>query len=83
MATTSLTTYTAKLTDGPLEGKTIATEFLPSGGPRPRLEIPAPAGGKRYLYVRASGTNTEYASEDASPDRPSAVGYRYLETLFD
>jgi hypothetical protein len=83
MATTSLTTYTAKLTDGPLEGKTIATDFLPSGDPRPRLEIPAPSGDKRYLYVRASGSDTEYSSADAHSDRPSAVGYRYLETLFD
>ncbi|UAJ80441.1 hypothetical protein IT072_05270 [Leifsonia sp. ZF2019] len=83
MATTSLTTYTAKLTDGPLEGKTIATEFLPSGGPRPRLELAAPGGGKRYLYVRAAGADTEYSGTDANADRPSAVGYRYLETLFD
>ncbi|ERK72360.1 MULTISPECIES: hypothetical protein [Leifsonia] len=83
MATTSLTTYTAKLTDGPLEGKTITTEFLPSGDPRPRLEITAAGGGKRYLYIRVSGTDTEYASADANADRPSAVGYRYRETLFD
>lgn len=83
MATTSLTTYTAKLTDGPLEGKTITTEFLSSGDPRPRLEIPAPVGGKRYVYVRLSGTGTEYTSTDTSSGRPSAVGYRYLETVFD
>ena len=54
MATTM--TYTAKLIDGPLEGKTIATGFLDSGDARPRLEISAPAGSKHYLYVRASGT---------------------------
>jgi hypothetical protein len=79
---TSTATYTAKLTDGPLEGKTITTEFLESGDPRPRIEIPAEAGsGKRYLYARAAGV--EFASEDSGSDRPSAVDYRYLEALFD
>ena len=83
MATTSLTTYTAKLIDGPLEGKTIATSFLDSGDPRPRLEMPSPAAGKRYLYIRATGTEIEYAADDASGSQPSAVAYRYVETLFD
>ena len=83
MATTSLTTYTAKLIDGPLEGKTIATEFLGTGGLRPRLEIPAPTAGKRYVYVRAAGIETEYTGDDSDHGRPSAVGYRYMETLFD
>ncbi|KQV06110.1 hypothetical protein [Leifsonia sp. Root112D2] len=78
---TSTASYTAKLTDGPLEGKTIRTEFLDSGDPRPRIEIPAEGGGKRYLYARAGGV--EYASEDSRSDRPSAVDYRYLEALFD
>lgn len=49
MGTPATGTYTAKLTDGPLEGKTITTEFLESGDPRPRLEIPADTGTKRYL----------------------------------
>ena len=83
MATTSMTTYTAKLIDGPLEGKTISTAFLDSGDPRPRLELPAPAGGKRYLYVRASGFEREFTTEGPGADRPSAVDYRYVETLFD
>lgn len=81
MATTSMTTYTAKLIDGPLEGKTIATSFLDSGDLRARLEIPASASGKRYLYVRASGAEVEYGSGDGNGS-PSAVAYRYLETLF-
>ncbi|MDN4614318.1 hypothetical protein P5G50_07635 [Leifsonia sp. F6_8S_P_1B] len=83
MATTSMTTYTAKLIDGPLEGKTISIAFLDSGDPRPRLELPAPSGGKKYLYVRASGLEREFASEGPGAERPSAVGYRYLETVFD
>lgn len=83
MATTSMTTYTAKLIDGPLEGKTISTSFLDSGDPRPRLELRAAAGGKHYLYVRGSASETEYASDDPSGSLPSAVAYRYVETVFD
>jgi hypothetical protein len=81
MGTSASGTYTAKLTDGPLEGKTITTEFLDSGDPRPRIEITADAHGKRYLYTRGGGV--EFASEDTASDRPSAVDYRYLEAVFD
>ena len=80
MVTAAQGTYTAKLTDGPLEGKTVTTEFLESGDPRPRLEIPADTTGKRYLYARAAGL--EFDSTE-HPDQPSAVDYRYLEALFD
>lgn len=83
MATTSLTTYTAKLVDGPLEGMTISTSFLDSGDPQPRLELPATAGGKHYLYVRGAASETEYASDDPTASLPSAVAYRYVETIFD
>jgi len=79
MGTASEATYTAKLTDGPLEGKTITTEFLESGDPRPRLEIPATAG-KSYVYTRSSGLEFESGSH---PQRPSAVDYRYLEAVFE
>ena len=79
MGTPAQGTYTAKLTDGPLEGKTVTTEFLESGDPRPRLEIPADKG-KRYLYARSAGL--EFDSPE-HPDKPSAVDYRYLEALFD
>ncbi|KQO95376.1 hypothetical protein [Leifsonia sp. Leaf264] len=70
------TTYTAKLTDGPLEGRTITTEFLEGGDPRPRLEIPG--GAKHYLYVRGGGL--EFDGEGT--ERPTAVEYRYLEAVF-
>lgn len=80
MATTSFGTYTAKLTDGPLEGKTITTEFLESGDPQPRIEIPADGSSKCYLYARGPGV--EFASEDGSSARPTAVNYRYLEAVF-
>jgi hypothetical protein len=80
MGTAATGTYTAKLTDGPLEGKTITTEFLETGDIRPRLEIPAESGGKRYLYTRGAGL--EFDSTEF-PERPTAVDYRYLEALFD
>ena len=80
MGTAATGTYTAKLTDGPLEGKTITTQFLDTGDIRPRLEIPAEYGGKRYLYIR--GTGLEFDSTEF-PERPTAVDYRFLETAFD
>jgi len=67
--------YTAKLTDGPLEGKTITTEFLESGEPRPSIEIPS--GHKKYVYARSTSQEFE------ASDRPSAIDYRYLTTSFD
>jgi len=79
MATASSGTYTAKLTDGPLEGKTITVQFLGSGDPQPRIEIPAESGGKGYLYSRTAGL--EFDSADHS-ERPTAVDYRYLEAVF-
>ncbi|ARJ06070.1 hypothetical protein DVJ78_07570 [Humibacter sp. BT305] len=69
--------YTAKFTDGPLEGKTIRTDFASDGEPQARLTVPAgTAGDKTYLYRRSSGI--EYAESD----RPSAVDYRYVEAVF-
>jgi hypothetical protein len=79
MGTSTQGTYTAKLTDGPLEGKTVTIEFLESGDPKARIEIPA-AKGKRYLYARGAGL--EFDSTE-HPDKPSAVDYRYLQALFD
>ncbi|PJJ55434.1 hypothetical protein [Compostimonas suwonensis] len=81
MATSLSGTYTAKLTDGPLEGKTITTPFLESGEPQPRLEIPAESDGKRYLYAR--GTALEFGGDGDSGHQPTAVDYRYLEAVFD
>lgn len=78
MNTTQARSYTAKLIDGPLEGKTISTAFLESGDPRPLLNIPADAGGKHFSYARTSGL--EFAGE--SREQPTAVEYRYRETTF-
>ena len=79
MATSSSGTYTAKLTDGPLEGKTITVQFLGTGDPQPRIEIPAESGRKGYLYSRTAGL--EFDSSDHS-ERPTAVDYRDLEAVF-
>ncbi len=67
--------YTAKFTDGPLEGKTIRTDFTGSGEPQPQLTIPVAAGSKKYLYRRSSGL------EFGETERPSAVDYRYVEAI--
>ncbi|THG31188.1 hypothetical protein E6C70_14125 [Glaciibacter flavus] len=77
METTSRT-YTAKLMDGPLEGRTIATRFSEAGEPQPRIEIPTGTADKRYLYVRGAGR--EFDAE--GDERPTAVDYRFLEALF-
>jgi hypothetical protein len=69
--------YTAKFTDGPLEGKTIRTDFTDSGEPQARLSIPAPASTKHYLYRRSSGLEFD------NSDRPSAVDYRYVQAIVD
>lgn len=77
MNNTSGSSYTAKLTDGPLEGKTISVGFLPSGDAKPSIEVPVDEG-KAYLYTRSG--NEEFDSEDS--DQPSAVGYRYRTTNY-
>jgi len=78
MDTTPAGSYTAKLIDGPLEGKTVATSFLDSGDPQPRITLNGEAG-KRYVYSRGGGLEFE----SAGSSQPSAVEYRYIETVFD
>jgi len=75
-------TYTAKLTDGPLEGKTITTAFLDTGDPQPRIEIPVEAG-KRYLYTRGAGLEYAESAAQTGTLRPTAVEYRFLEAAFE
>jgi hypothetical protein len=81
MGTSSSGAYTAKLTDGPLEGKTITTDFLESGEAQPRLKIPVSGGGKHYVYTRSGGV--EYASDAGDGGRPTAVAYRFVEAVFE
>jgi hypothetical protein len=78
-ATTASATYTAKLLDGPLEGKTIATGFLESGDPQGRIVIPANNRGKKYVY-RRNGEISEFAEGTGAP---GVVDYRYLGAEFD
>lgn len=81
MDTSSQDSYTAKLTDGPLEGKTISTSFLESGDPQPKLRIPVDSGAKHYVYTRGAGL--EFEGDGAGGERPTAVDYRFIETAFD
>jgi hypothetical protein len=76
MASTEFGSYTAKLTDGPLEGRTVRTDFTDDGEPLARLEIPV-GSAKRYLYMRGSGV--EYNGEGRNAALPSAVDYRFIE----
>ncbi|NQX10916.1 hypothetical protein HQQ80_04690 [Microbacteriaceae bacterium VKM Ac-2855] len=69
--------YTAKLIDGPLEGKTIRTSFLDSGDPQARLELAAPVGSKHYVYLRTGGME----HEEGAGSRPTAVEYRYQQVV--
>ncbi|MFB2581034.1 hypothetical protein ACEXQD_07260 [Herbiconiux sp. P15] len=77
MAAITSGSYTAKLTDGPMEGKTIRTDFTDAGEPQARITIPAASSTKHYLYRRASGL------EFADSERPSAVDYRYVQSIVD
>jgi hypothetical protein len=77
MAAVTHGSYTAKFTDGPLEGKTIRTDFTEAGEPQARLSIPASSNAKHYLYRRSSGL------EFADSEQPSAVDYRYVQAIVD
>jgi hypothetical protein len=75
---TTFRTYTAKLTDGPLEGTTIRTEFTAAGEPQPRMTIPTATPSKQLLYIR--GTGVEFGDDNA---RPTAVDYRFVQAIFE
>jgi len=68
---------------GPRQATAPLRSFLDSGARKPGLEIPAASGGKHYLSVRGSAAETEYAVGDPTASLPSAVAYRYVETVFD
>ncbi|AQX81090.1 hypothetical protein BWO91_14920 [Plantibacter flavus] len=70
------TSYTVKLTDGPLEGKTISARLSDHGSPTPTVDVPSGTAGKVYRYARTTGE--EYDDSGA----PSAVDYRFLEAVF-
>jgi hypothetical protein len=72
--------YTAKLVDGPLEGKTVSTQFANDGDPQARIEIPA-GSGKSYLYTRGAGLEFDPAGDRS--DKPTAVDYRFVQAIVD
>lgn len=73
---TQTSSYTVKLTDGPLEGKTIAAQLTDEGSPTPTVDVASGTVGKVYRYARTTGQ--EYDDSGA----PSAVDYRFLEAVF-
>ncbi|QHC54918.1 hypothetical protein EV639_10299 [Rathayibacter tanaceti] len=79
MATTHPTTasttpaYTAKLVDGPLEGKTLRRIYGADSAPAARLEIPGSREGSRYIYFLAGGLE----HDEGAGARPTAAAYRY------
>jgi hypothetical protein len=75
-AMSTQTSYTVKLTDGPLEGKTISARLSDQGSPTPTVDVPSGTVGKVYRYARTTGE--EYDDSGA----PSAVDYRFLEAVF-
>jgi len=75
-AMSTQTSYTVKLTDGPLEGKTISARLSDHGSPTPTVDVPSGTAGKVYRYARTTGE--EYDDSGA----PSAVDYRFLEAVF-
>lgn len=77
--TTARGTYTAKLLDGPLEGKTVAANFLDSGDPQGRIVLPANDRGKKYVY-RRNGEISEFVDGTGAP---GAVDYSYLGAEFE
>lgn len=77
--TTAGGTYTAKLLDGPLEGRTVATSFLENGDPQARIVLPANNRGKKYVY-RRNGEISEFAADTGAP---GVVDYSYFGPEFE
>lgn len=73
---TQTSSYTVKLTDGPLEGKTIAAHLTDEASPAATVDVASGTAGKVYRYARTTGQ--EYDDSGA----PSAVDYRFLEAVF-
>lgn len=84
MATTHTTTtptsasYTAKLVDGPLEGKTLRRPYGDASAPAARIEIPARAGA-HYVYLLAGSLE----HDEGAGALPTAAAYRYQRLSSD
>ncbi|MBF4462860.1 MULTISPECIES: hypothetical protein [unclassified Rathayibacter] len=82
MATTHTTTapsYTAKLVDGPLEGKTVRRPYDGESAPAARLEIPGSRAGSHYIYLLAGSLE----HDEGAGARPTAAAYRYQRLSSD
>lgn len=75
----TISAYTAKFLDGPLEGKTLRRSYGEATAPAGRLEIPAAREGARYLYLLAGALE----HEEGGGAWPTAAAYRYLRVSSD
>ena len=78
-STPVLTTYTAKLTDGPLEGKTLRRAYGDEQAPAARLEIPTGRNGSRWIYLLAGSLE----HDEGAGSLPTAAAYRYQRLSSD
>ncbi|KQQ03923.1 MULTISPECIES: hypothetical protein [unclassified Rathayibacter] len=85
MATTHTTSspttsvYTAKLVDGPLEGKTLRRSYDGATTPAARLEIPGPRAGSHYIYLFSGALE----HDEGAGTLPTAAAYRYQRLSSD
>ncbi|QHF20754.1 hypothetical protein GTU71_07785 [Rathayibacter sp. VKM Ac-2762] len=77
--TTTTSAYTAKLLDGPLEGKTLRRGYGDDQAPAARLEIPGARAGSRYIYLLAGGLE----HDEGAGALPTAAAYRYQRLSSD
>ncbi|PWJ66970.1 hypothetical protein B0H03_101430 [Rathayibacter iranicus NCPPB 2253 = VKM Ac-1602] len=73
MHTTTTSAYTAKLLDGPLEGKTLRRSYGSDSAPAARLEIASAREGSHYIYLLSGG----FEHDEGAGSLPTAAAYRY------
>ena len=77
--TSTAPAYTAKLVDGPLEGKTLRRSYGDETAPAARLEIPGSRPGSRYVYLLAGSLE----HDEGAGALPTAAAYRYQKLTSD
>ncbi|KQQ21148.1 hypothetical protein ASF48_11510 [Rathayibacter sp. Leaf299] len=75
----TLAAYTAKLADGPLEGKTLRRPYGDDGVPAARVEIPTGRGSSRWVYLLAGSLE----HDEGAGSQPTAAAYRYQRLSSD
>ncbi|WKK70824.1 hypothetical protein Q0F99_13785 [Rathayibacter oskolensis] len=78
-STSTTTAYTAKLLDGPLEGKTIRRSYDGASAPAARLEIPGARAGSHYIYLFSGALE----HDEGAGALPTAAAYRYQRLSSD